>query len=152
PLIVNDSGHPLTINGQGATLTRAPGAPTMRFVNVLNATLNVNSLTFSGGVNDNGISLNSADAGALLDAGGAVTLNDCTFLNNKGTRAGGAIVIDLDGSSLVANRCVFRGNAATDDQSIGGAIASLDQLTVAITNCTFDSNTCTDNGGAIFTS
>jgi uncharacterized repeat protein (TIGR01451 family) len=151
PLLQNDGAHALTINGNKATVTRASGAPTMRFFNVDTADLLVDNLTLTRGVSDTGTTLNSEDGGAFLLAGGRLTLTDCILSNNQGLRAGGGIVADIDGAVLTLTRCVFSNNSATDSFSIGGGVVVGDNMTATITDCTFDGNKCTDNGGAIFT-
>ena len=49
PLIGNDGGHSLTINGNGATIARssAQGTPAFRFLHISGATVNISGVTIT---------------------------------------------------------------------------------------------------------
>ena len=93
---------------------------------------------------------NSAEAGGgiYVDESG-LTVSDCTVDTNTASGTGGGMYITMIDSAPVVADCLVTGNSAT-----GGAGARVykdgDVATVgaAFTNCTFESNICTDGGYA----
>jgi hypothetical protein len=91
--------------------------------------------------------------GGGICASGRVTLNDCTFTDNKAFyRGGGAGIYD---SELTIDRCTFTTNSAvqagppvTTMPGRGGAL-SLSSTKGEIVSSTFTQNTAVENGGAI---
>jgi predicted outer membrane repeat protein len=84
--------------------------------------------------------------GALVNDGGAVTLNNCNFHNNDGDHFGGAI---SNIGNLTIENSNFTFNTAGDEEGgLGGAIQNLGNLTVSGT--TFTNNSAgmeNSNGG-----
>ena len=124
PAIGADSGHSLTIQGNGSTILRS-GSTTFRFIYVNSgANLTLSGLTLTNGTPG------TFHGGAIYNDGtnapATLTLINCTLSGNTGDY-GGAIWNDGSDGGL-------GGNAAT--------------LTIA--NCTFTSNTGTQYGGAIW--
>jgi predicted outer membrane repeat protein len=78
---------------------------------------------------------NSANCtgGAIVNHGN-LTLNNCSFINNKALDSGGAIY-SISGSTLKVNNCIFSKNYAP---TIGGAILCHSEL--QITNSIFNEN------------
>lgn len=80
--------------------------------------------------------------GCRVDAGRILTLNDCTFRNNRALADGGAIYLVGDLGKVVATNCTFHQNEirldynVTTGNSRGGAIKG----NVDATNCKFTSN------------
>jgi hypothetical protein len=109
---------PISLNGFGTDIARAPGAPDFRIVEVDALTpgnagsLNLTALTLRGGKAEPG-----AVGGGIANFGGTVRLNSSTLRNNAAT-AGGGLYNDIGTSSLVGSFVV--GNVATS--SLGGGI------------------------------
>jgi len=89
--------------------------------------------------------------GAIFNEGtlyGAIlTVDNCTFINNKVDADGGAI--HNDGGSVFLTSCNFTGNQANGYG--GGAVSNRGGSTIS-TDCNFTSNTARDGGGAIYCS
>ena len=165
---------PVTINGNGATLSRTVGgvAPFFRFFEVgsgggltlNNATLtggnvsgnsggaiflDVGSLTFT--VTASTFSSNSTSGGSggaiFDDSGGSLSISNSTFSNNTvGTGSGGAIFDNTTGGMTLTNTA-FTGNSAGS----GGAVFDNSTVGLTINNGTFTGNTAPGgSGGAIF--
>lgn len=126
------------------------------------------SLSLSGLHFESNIS--GQDGGALIvDIGGTVTINDCTFHDNDGDYGGaiclfGGATAILDGvtltdntatkggalycqdSDVIATDCLFAGNGSPE----GGAVELTRTMSIShFADCTFAYNTA-NNGGAVF--
>ena len=171
PVVSQDNGRALTINGNGSVIQRstAGGTPTFRILLVACTTqcaskqTTLNNLTIQRGaaVTDSGgairldfdgnLTLNNcvlADniandgGGGISNGGRSVSLTGCTFSNNQADR-GGAI---SNGTTLTAVNCTFVGNHTVAGP--GGALYNFGNVAIAdLTNCTFDNNTRNPGGG-----
>ena len=155
----NNVANTLTINGNGATLTRstAAGTPFFRFLRedlsaalVPPPTLNVSGINFSNGLID---STTSLMGGAIFLHGGNLSLTDCTFTGNQAPN-GGAIGSDQLSTTprpLNVTRGTFTQNSATgtSGNGAGGAIYNLSSSVLGIADSTFSGNTSTAEGGAV---
>lgn len=115
---------------------------------------------------------NTALTTSTLGDGGAVLANDTTvtvrgntrFEFNSG-RAGGAIYscssissphFFVEGTSFVMNELSYDGDIVIDsydmlwDELFGGGALSLDKVTAEVRDCTFERNSATLSGGALF--
>ena len=130
----------LTINGNGATITRSTPGGTFSFrlfsVNT-GATLTLNKVRLTNGST-------FAIGGAIYNQG-MLTLFDSTISGNAAGDGGGAI---YNGSGTVTlNRSTLSGNTA----SFGGAIVNADG-TLRIINSTLSGNSAVGSGGGAFNS
>jgi predicted outer membrane repeat protein len=154
----------VTINGNGATITRstAAGTPQFRLIDVPNnpAQLTLNSLTISNGdsagsvgggaifsrgtlnLNLVVVSGSTAPGGAGLDANnGVIKVSQSTFANNTTPGSGGGIAAE-GLSTLTVSQSTFLNNTASAG---GGALMNDNPVTVS--NSTFAGNTAGDSGG-----
>jgi predicted outer membrane repeat protein len=164
PTIQTDSGlaaNTLTINGNGATFTRstAAGTPFFRFVReavpsgtFATPNVTINTINFTGGMLDPAATASGVIGGAVLLAGGSLTLADCTFTGNQAPTGGavGANQVNTTAQPLNVTRCTFTQNSATKANSgAGGAVYSISSSVLTVTNSTFTNNTAAGDGGAI---
>ncbi|MCL2761922.1 MAG: hypothetical protein FWD36_01775, partial [Treponema sp.] len=107
---------PLTINGNGVTLTRNASWNTVDITSSLlrvygNNQVHIKRVHFKDG--------HAAAGGAILNMiGGQLILESCIFSGNTANTTGGAIV-NLAGSTVVVG-CTFYGNSANAGGAIGG--------------------------------
>ncbi len=90
----------------------------------------------------------STIGGAMFWTRGTPEIYGCTFLNNVSTGDGGGLYLEFTGGSVMG--CNFQHNEA---QRGAGAFAMYVTTTTAFTECSFDSNTATDDsygGGGVF--
>jgi sugar lactone lactonase YvrE len=130
----------LTISGPGAASLAISGNNTSGVFVITAGTASLSGLTIEHG--------NQAGAGGGIFSAAALTVSNCTFLNNTTTSAlaaGGAIQ-SLGLGGLTVNNSTFSGNSVP--AGYGGAIASYTGLTVG--NSTFSGNSAGVNGGAIW--
>lgn len=119
----------ITVSGNGAS----------RIFTINTGTVNLSLLTLSGG---NGVGPGSSGrGGAVVTAGGVVTIANTTFSGNSAATNGGAIY-NLGNASLSIVNCTFSGNSASTN---GGAIRNIGSLTIA--NSTFSGNSAPTGGG-----
>ena len=152
PLMVNDAGHLLTINGNGATITRSSAAntPGFRIFAIAGATVSISAVTISNG-------LLAGTAGGVRDGFGAgmaiesgtVTLKNCNFLNNTagGSFARGGAISNFSGSLTLTNSYLNK-NSTTGDFCGGGGLEN-EQGSVTVNNSTVSQNTTAGSGGGI---
>jgi CSLREA domain-containing protein len=137
PIIGVDGGHTLTINGNGATISRT-GAGTYRLLQVSFATVVVNAVIMQNGDMDpSGTPGDGQFGGAILNDHGNVTVTNCTFLGNHGYD-GGALA--NDGSSGNASLTVLNSTFVQNHVGRSGAALFNNQGTFAMTNCTISGN------------
>jgi predicted outer membrane repeat protein len=147
PQIGSDSGHKLTIHGNGATLARDAGAPNFRIFYIQNsANVTVSKLTVANGHL-------TAHGGAFYvdgeEANTTLTLDGCILTGNFGDY-GGAIYNDgFDGgATLIITNCTFSSNSSINN---GGVIfndgSGVGIATLNVSNSTFTQNSNTHNGG-----
>lgn len=118
-----NSNFKLTILGNGATIERAPTAPTFRLL-LSYSELTLEKLTLRGGKT-------TAYGGAAVHSLGKLTLLGCTFEDNVveqtlGNWPGGAVL--NSGGELAIDGCTFRRNTAAN----GGGLASIGDSTYPI--------------------
>lgn len=143
---------PVTINGNGATITRDNSAPIFRILLVTGSgSLTAGNLTVSNG-NMNSPWPSQPKGGGILNFG-TVTLNDSTVSGNSALSDnsapesndlgfGGGI---YNANVLTVNNSTFSGNSTGDG---GGGIYN--QGTLNVTGSTFSSNFADNQGGGIF--
>jgi len=138
----------VTINGNGATLSRTVGnvSPFFRFFEVQAGGMSINNVTMTGG------NVPIGDGGALLCRSGPLTVGGATFTGNTAAGgAGGAIhhraieAASIDSSTFTNNSVSPSGN--------GGAILDRSSNGMTLTNVTFSGNTASGgDGGAVYDS
>ena len=102
--------------------------------------LTIINLTLTNGMSNN-------DGGAIKNEnGGNLTIDSCSFTNNKATNGNGGGAISDAGGNLTINNSSFTKNNAIN--SYGGAIFLAGNSTIK--NCNFTSNTAYYYSGAIF--
>jgi predicted outer membrane repeat protein len=154
PIVSVDGGHSLTVNGDGATITRFNNNNSYRFFSVdSGAQLTLNALSLTNG--------GQLTAGALYNRQGTVNLNDCKLLNNSGNDGGAirniasssaAATLNLTDCTLSSNGgnrggAIYNDGGGTD-LSHGGSGGGT--ATATLTRCTLDHNSTVGAGGAIF--
>lgn len=114
----------------------------------LSGDLTLNDVTLSSNFADSA----SASGGAILnDVGASLTIFNSRFRNNRAKRAGGAIE-DVSGNStttIIAN-ATFIGNTVGNAPGNGGAIHITGNGNMAIEASTFNNNTASAEGGALW--
>ena len=143
--------------------------------NIKGATLNVNGTTFKSSsstygvissngellVNnsrflDNDVSSSTGSASAAITAYNKATISNSQFKNNKAA-IGGAVYVMYSYTNLVNPvvdivNCTFDENGASGSYGDGAAVrCSGNQVTLTITNSTFNKNTANRYGGAVYT-
>jgi CSLREA domain-containing protein len=117
PIIAADGGHRVTINGNGALITRstADNTPAFRFFQIsAGAVLIFNTVTLSNGqVLGNG--------GAILNDHGNLTMADCMLTSNMAvdSAASGGGISNIEGAVTLL-RCTLNSNHATVIAVFGG--------------------------------
>jgi hypothetical protein len=146
PVITNK----VTVNGNGATITRSSGAPNFRFFFVSSVApggnLTLNSLTLSNGAAP--VTIENHGGGAIMNRR-RLSVTHVTFLDNVDLipgSAGGGGIDNHDGGQATISKSTFIDNSAEE----GGAIE--DEATVPgaflnISQSTFSNNTATKYGG-----
>ncbi|MHB8735597.1 MAG: choice-of-anchor Q domain-containing protein [Terriglobales bacterium] len=175
--VITSSGHTLTINGNGATLTRGSGAPNFRFFTVNSgATLTLNQVNVSNGnlVAPNGLDgpnrANGADVfGGAIRNNGTTNITGGTFSGNSviggngnsgggsgGAGNGGAIhndgTLSITGATLANNRATGGnggggGNFVPGDGGIANGGAISTTDTLTVAGATLSSNRATGGNG-----
>jgi len=122
---------------------------TLNFTSNINATSSIGSLgSFTLTLNGNNHTINGSSSGFSLSSSAANYRFNSINLNNFLRTTGGAIYNSM--GTITVNGCSFTGNRATSGTTGGGAIYNTTTSTNNITNSTFNSNTATTSGGAIF--
>lgn len=129
---------PLTIQGNGATLIRAEGAPPFRFFElVVNSTLTMNDVTLQNG------DVGEDDwGGAIFASMASLNLNRVRFVGNRASDGGG---LYLTLSTLILTDSEFTENHA---YSTGGGV-HLDAAKGLVSNSRFVDNTTDTHGAAL---
>jgi uncharacterized repeat protein (TIGR01451 family) len=137
--VINPAGK-LTINGPAAarvtiSLANSPNQFRQEFtLNDVNANLEVNNLTLTGGHGTNGGSISSV---------GALRLINSTVSGNSADNGGG--IYNGNGGTLLLNNSTISGNQSSNDG--GGIYSSFGKLT--LTNTTISGNSATNTGGGV---
>ena len=178
PVIVEDGGNGLSINGNGASLVRSSvaGTPDFRILTVFyRASLNVSGLTLSGGsavdlgealsgfggaINNLGtltmtrstVSNNSADVGGGIHSLRTLQLSACTIADNTADSQGGGL--NLESSTGTLENCTISGNKVNSGRFAGGGgllNVAFNGVTSTLTldSCTINNNTAANAGAGI---
>ena len=149
PVIANDPGHLLTINGNGATIARSSAAntPAFRIFKIASGIVNISSVTVRNGL----VNANSFDGGGIYVGIAFIALSNCNFFGNIAADSnvggrGGAIYFS-DGTLTLTN-CGLSGNSATGPSAQGGALLN-ESGKVTVSRSTFSANLSGATGGAI---
>ena len=157
---------PITINGNGNTVSRS-GGDQLRLFNVTDSTATFNNLTISNGDVDD-------DGGAISISNSTVTLNNSTLSNNSATYYGGAIdcvglsstltlnsvtlsnnLADYSGGGIYSNGCstqINNSNLSNNIAPIGGGVY-LTTTSLTVNNSTVSSNIASaGRGGGVYAS
>lgn len=152
-------------NAVGLTFTGTQNAPIIFAGNNIYATSPIISakadLTMTHCTMQNNVNTSNSGGGAILVKSGTVTLDNCTFTENKttgGSSPGGAIYMtppgeDQNTNKLIATDTFFQSNATGGNYSNGGAISFENTTETNILNdCSFSSNSVsnTGRGGGIY--
>jgi len=138
PAILNDGGNPLTINGNGASLTRT-SENSLRFFYILaGANLTLQNFSLIGG------NPGPNPGGAILNQG-TLSLAQVTLEDNAATQGGG--IKNDTGATLTIDRSTISGNLAVLAPGKGGAIYS--DGTMTLVNSTLSNNTAQDDGAGM---
>ncbi|MFL6538430.1 MAG: hypothetical protein ACJ8JD_09665, partial [Chthoniobacterales bacterium] len=153
PVISDDGpGVDLTINGHGATILRAAGAPEFRILQINDAAeVSCNDLTIAGGKLTASLPANAG--GSIFLGHATLSLTRCSLVDNLGG-LGGAIY--SDGGSLTVSGGAFQRNVADAGPdglrpAMGGAIANIGGALV-IDDTVLTANRSDSAAGAIYTS
>ena len=129
----------LTINGNGYAID---GLSSSRIFKIKDCTVTLNSIKFV-----NGYAKGDYGMGGAIDADSTgLTVNSCTFENNRADNCAGAISASSSDYPLTINSCNFIGNTA---KNTGGAVDS-SCLGLNIRDSTFNQNYAGDSGGAVY--
>jgi hypothetical protein len=130
----------LTIDGSGLPNgLQINAGHNSRIFNVAGGvSLTLNSLTLSNGFAGTG------NFGGAIDNSGALSMTACSVLGNSAGSAGA--IQNRGGSSCILENCTFSGNLATSGN--GGVIDNVGAM-LALTQCTFSSNSAVGAGGAV---
>jgi predicted outer membrane repeat protein len=137
----------ITINGNGATLTRdlswtaTSAISQLLYINSATATVTISRLHFKGG--------KAASNGGAIRNTGNLTLESCIFSGNEAATNGGAVYTTT--GALLVQGCTFYNNKATATTiySRGGAIYCTNG-TVALTGNLFTGNTAVNSGNVVY--
>ncbi|MEI6045491.1 MAG: choice-of-anchor Q domain-containing protein [Chloroflexota bacterium] len=130
----------LTINGNGATITRSNTAPNFRIFYVqAGGTLTINNLTISGG--NTGIGF----AGGGIYSNGTLTVNNSTLSANSADIGGGI----ANNGTLTVNNSTLSANSVTGGNGNGGGIYNSTARTLTVNNSTLSANSASNAGGGI---
>jgi hypothetical protein len=132
--VLADGGQLLTVNGNGATITRAAGSPDFGILEVSGAVVTLSGLTLTNGNNP------TFEGGGIYNAG-TLTLSNSTLSGNSAAR--GAGIYNVGTLTLIGS--TLSGNMATN---IGGGIGNNGQLTLS--NSTLSGNSAGQDGGGIW--
>ncbi len=134
----------ITINGNGATLTRAAGSPAMRFIRInLSGNLTINDLTLADGESD------AHGGGALRVESGQLAMSRCTLVNNLAPNANGGAVFAPNGKLTLTN-CTLSSNAC--DGSGGAIYCDNTGGRITLDHVTMSGNSAGASGGGVFVS
>ena len=149
----------ITIDGNGSTITRDPGTPQFRILEVARSgNLTLEETTISGGVTYLG-------GGGVNNYEGTLTLSNSTVSGNSAGSGGGGVrnlgVLTLSNSTVSGNTGYGGGvssigtvtltNSTVSGNSAGGPGGGLDVAgTLTLTNSTVSSNSTAGAGGGVF--
>jgi hypothetical protein len=140
-LELSGSGLSATITGPAAGLTIDGGGLSRVFLVDPGVTASLSGLTIGGGSAAYGAGL-EVEGSTLSEAGGTVTLTDCTITGNRATTSGGGMQVEV-GASATLTDSTLAGNSS----AYGGAIN--DNGTLTLTDCTIAANTASVQAGGL---
>ena len=152
-------GDALTFNGGKSSLNEGlEVSGTVIYVKGSSAVTVNDTVSFNNNLKNANIrtvtdSLGSAESvggSAVIVASGSLTVDGASFENNDAAGEGGAVYLAANTSGSF-NGASFNANNATGDNGSGGAIA-LRSAVLELTDTSFEHNTSTKNGGAVFVS
>jgi CSLREA domain-containing protein len=144
----------MTIEGNGATITRASGAPAFSMTAVdTGASLSLHNVTVTGF--EAPASAGSPGTGGAIFSLGALAITDSTISNNRADGPGGGVdarggaIVDA-GTLTMTNSTVSGNTAVGTGGSVGGGIIIRPGSTTVLTSDTFAGNSA-NNGADIET-
>lgn len=148
PTADNETGHTLTIEGQGHVLDGRGSVQIMKIItsalnNDTGSDITIRNLTFQNGYS-------TIDGGGLYvwTEAADITIENCTFSNNTSdNRTGGGAWIGTDSGTPKLINNTFNNNSARYG---GGAYVGTDSGTAILTNNTFNSNSAQIEGGGVY--
>ena len=143
---------PITINGNGSTITRTSTSGQFRYFYVAGGSLTLNDLTVTGA------SLPATADGTIYNDNGTLAINRSTLFGNGGP-GGGAVTNRANGtatSTLTITDSIIRNNTSSSTNASYGAGAGVNTLavdtgtaTTTITNTRIADNTATNQGAGV---
>lgn len=148
-----------TCDEEGAGVYIDGGSPTFSATSIDNNTItgagrdgggvymtNNSTASYSGG----SISTNTAtdEGGGVFVNNGSASFNSVDINNNTSTDRGGGIYVN--GGSPSFTNSNINSNTVTDNNEHGGGMFVRGSSAPTVTGCTFNGNSCTYNGGAIY--
>jgi hypothetical protein len=119
---------PITIEGNGNTISRQAGLPDFRILTVTSGgNLTLNNATVSGGAASGGFP--TGYGGGINASSATVTVNNSTLSNNSATLRGGGI--HIQSATVTVSNSTISGNSANIS---GGGIAGYGRLTILGSN------------------
>ena len=110
-----------------------------------NATINIADCVFKSNSSTVSGSDKQAVGGAIFAAAGVMNISGTTFDSNSSQHLGGAIYADRNAEINISGNCTFKSNTA----HLGGSVYA-DNCSISIQKTAFNSNSCTDRGGAVY--
>jgi predicted outer membrane repeat protein len=139
---------PVTVNGNGATLSRTVGnmAPFFRFFEVQAGGLTLHDVTLTGG------NVPSGDGGAIMSGSGPLTITGATFSGNRAVGGDGGAIYHASIEAASISDTTFTNNTVSPNGD-GGAIYDSSTNGMTLVNTTFSGNSASGgDGGAILDS
>jgi Right handed beta helix region len=134
PLITSQ----ITIQGNGATISRKKGPTLFRLFEITTGTLTLNNVKLSGGSSPLG-------GGAVFNNGGTLTITNSTITGNVAAGGGGG-VLNNNGNVTIQNNTISKNTA-----SYGGGLFHF-QGNFTVENSTIATNNVSGYGGGIYNS
>ncbi len=135
----------LTITGNGETKTIIDGNNDERVLHVLAGDLTITGLTIRNGDE----TAAPSTGGGIKAVGGDLTIDQCTFADNKSGQPGGGIYYTKTGGTLRLTNSTFTGNEATGGSS-GAFYVSGTAAALFMDGCTITGNKAKYGGGINF--
>jgi len=130
----------INIKGKGSNVV-FDGQGKSQIFSISKVKVSVTKISFKNGY--------SSGIGGAIISSGILTINSCTFTNNKAPSGGGAVASGNEKSTLVVISSTFTNNQATKNaDGTGGAIFTGGKSTVS--KSTFTNNKAGRLGGAIY--
>ncbi len=136
-------GKSISINGASGRNITIDGGGENRVFSVRNSTLNLDSLTITGGVARETVPGIAVGGGISATLGSRVSLNNTTVSGNSTESTGGGISV-RDNSSVSLNNSTVSGNSAV---WAGGGIEVVSDSSASLNNSTVSGNSAGGNSG-----